>query len=80
MRKPIDLRCSCGTVIGQEVFSHVDPKMRGFGTPDGAVYKNVYNGKEARTKDGMIIPLKDNQYLCKNCYNRGKNNGSSSIV
>lgn len=68
MKKPINLYCSCGQVIGQQVFSHIDPRMRGFGTPDGAVYKNVYNGKEARRSDGMLIPLRGNQYMCKNCY------------
>jgi hypothetical protein len=68
MRKLTDLHCSCGAVIGQQVFSHIDPRMRGFGTPDGAVYKNVYNGKEARDKNGMLIPLRGNQYMCKQCY------------
>ena len=67
MKKPINLYCSCGAIIGQQVFSHIDPKMRGFGSPDGAVYKCVYNGKEARDKNGMLIPIRGNQYLCKSC-------------
>lgn len=70
MSKPTSLYCSCGTVIGEQVFSHIDPRMRGFGTPDGAVYKHVYNGKEARTKDGMLIPLRGNQYMCVHCYSK----------
>lgn len=68
--KNINLYCSCGQVIGKQVFSHIDPRMRGFGTPDGAVYKNVYNGEEARTPDGMLIPLRGNQYMCKKCYGK----------
>ena len=71
MRKPTNLYCSCGQVVGQEIFSHIDPKMRGFGQHSDEVYKHVYNGKEARTKDGMIIPIRGNQYMCKSCY-RGK--------
>ena len=67
MKKPINLYCSCGAIVGQQVFSHNDPRMRGFGSPDGAVYKNVYNGKEARRADGMLIPLRGNQYMCKKC-------------
>ena len=70
MRKPMNLYCSCGQVIGQQVFSHIDPRMRGFGTPNGTVYKNVYNGKEDRDKNGMLIPLGGNQYMCKACYRR----------
>lgn len=68
MNKDNKLYCSCGQVIGEQVFSHIDPLMRGFGTPDGAVYKHVYNGKEARDNNGMLIPLRGNQYMCKNCY------------
>ena len=70
MNKDNKLYCSCGTIIGEQVFSHIDPRMRGFGTPDGAVYKHVYNGKEARDKNGMLVPLRGNQYMCKECYNR----------
>lgn len=68
--KDNNLYCSCGAIIGQTAFSHIDPKMRGFGTPDGAVYKHVYNGKEARRADGMLIPLRGNQYMCKACYEK----------
>lgn len=64
-----NLYCDCGEIIGQQVFSHIDPRLRGFGTPDGAVYKHVYNGTEARDKDGMLIPLRGNKYLCRRCYN-----------
>lgn len=62
------LYCLCGKVVGETVFSHIDPKMRGFGQNSDRVYKNVYNGKEARKPDGMIIPLKNNNYMCKDCY------------
>lgn len=64
------LYCSCGTVIGEQVFSHIDPRMRGFGQNSDKVYTCLYNGKEARRKDGMLIPLRGNQYMCKSCYNK----------
>lgn len=60
MRKPTNLHCSCGAVIGEQVFSHIDPRMRGFGQPSDEVYKNVYNGKEVcdiqRSKACYQIP------------------------
>lgn len=72
MRKPEKLYCKCGVEIGESVFSHIDPRMRGFGTRSEEVYRNVYNGKEARDKNGMLIPLAGNLYMCKNCYNHRK--------
>jgi hypothetical protein len=70
MRKPEKLYCDCGTVVGESVFSHIDPLMRGFGSCSGEVYRNVYNGNEARDKNGMLIPLRGNRYMCKACYNK----------
>lgn len=65
------LLCSCGTVVGQHVFSHIDNRLQAFS--GGKVYRAEYNGKEARTPDGMLIPIRGNQYLCKSCY-MGRNN------
>ena len=73
MKRNSKLLCSCGTVVGRQVFSHIDDRLKAFS--GGTVYKYEYNGKEARTPDGMLIPLRGNQYLCKSCYMRRNNHG-----
>lgn len=60
------LYCTCGTVVGQMEFSHIDPNLKTF--DGGRVYKNTYNGNEARDKDNAIIPFRHNHYMCKECY------------
>lgn len=66
---PRKLYCTCGATVGQMVFSHIDPKLRGFGSTAGEVYKNIYNDNAARDRDGMIVPLRYNHYMCKTCHN-----------
>ena len=65
---PRKLYCTCGATVGQMVFSHIDPKLRGFGSPAGEVYKNTYSDNAARDTDGMIVPLRQGRYMCKACY------------
>lgn len=66
-KKDNKLYCECGAVVGEVVFSHIDPLMRGFGS-DGRVYKHVYNDNVARNKNGMLIPQRYNRYSCKKCW------------
>ena len=62
---PNKLYCTCGATVGKMEFSHIDPSIKTF--DGGKVYKNVYNGNEARDKDGALIPLRYGRYQCKKC-------------
>lgn len=67
--------CSCGEVIGEQYLDRIDEKLKSYGMDGGRVYKVRYNGKEARTPDGMLIPLcgrNSGRYLCKKCQEEGK--------
>lgn len=63
---PNKLYCTCGAAVGKLEFSHIDPSIKTF--DGGKVYRNVYNGNEARDKDGALIPLRYGRYMCKKCY------------
>ena len=62
---PNKIYCTCGAIVGKMEFSHVDPSLKTFN--GGKVYKNVYNGNEARDKDNALIPLRYGRYQCKKC-------------
>jgi hypothetical protein len=60
------LYCTCGAAVGRIEFSHIDPNLKSL--DDGKVYRNEYNGNEARDKDGALIPLRYGRYMCKKCH------------
>jgi hypothetical protein len=70
------VRCSCGEIVGEEKLDRIDNKLKSWGFDGGKVYKTIWNGKEARQKIGrsnnMIVPLKNNMYMCKKCFEKAK--------
>ena len=64
--------CSCGEIVGEEKLERIDNNLQNWGIGNGKVYKVVWNGKEARQKignsDNMLVPLKNNMYMCKKCW------------